>query len=344
MKQDLLGSTTLAGRMPPGVPMTPAERAMGRYMRAPDGHDGGDTGQGGGADTTSAGAGQDSVQAGGGADTLQGGGGADSVQGGAADDGAKDWRSEWAGDDGEVAKFLGRYASPAAAIKAFKQQHGDIRSGKYIKPVDENSTDAEKAAWAKLMGVPEKPEAYLEKLPDGLVIGDDDKPAIEAFTKAMHTAGAPKGVVDAALQAYYDIVDRQMEAQDQANTAARTATEDALREEWGGDFRRNVNALKGFVEGLPDGVGDALVEAVGSDGVQIMNKPEVVRWLTAMMLDKDPLQTIVPGSGADRSASVEEEIAGIEKVMRTNRAAYNRDQKMQGRLRDLYAAREKLKG
>lgn len=258
-------------------------------------------------------------------------------------DDAKDWRAEWAGEDTEVSKFLGRFASPAAAIKAFKQQHGDIRSGKYIKPVDENSTDEEKAAWAKFIGVPDKPEAYLEKLPDGLVIGDDDKPAIDSFAKAMHTAGAPKPVVEAAIQAYYDIVDQQMGEQEAANNAARSATEDDLRAEWGNDYRRNVNALKGFIGSLPEGVGDALAEAVGSDGVQVMNNPAVIRWLTGLMFEKDPLQTIVPSTGGDRMASVEEEIASIEKEMRTNRAAYNKNTRMQERYRELITAREKLK-
>lgn len=350
MKQDLLGSTMLAGRMALGVPMTAAERAQGRYMRAPDGHDGGDGGQGGdtqggggGQDTMQGGGGTDTTNGGGGSDTLAGGGGADTVNGGGADNGAKDWRAEFAGGDEKLMGYLARVASPKALAERVKRHEDDLKAGRYVKPIDENSSDAEKAAWAKMMGVPETAEAYLEKLPDGLVIGDDDKPAIDAFTKAMHSAGAPKGVVDAALQAYYDIVDEQMGQQEEANTSARTATEDELRGEWGNDYRRNVNALKGFIGGLPDGVGDALVEAVGSDGVQIMNKPEVVRWLAALMLDKDPLQTIVPGGGADRATSINEEIAEIERFMRSNRREYNQDSAKQARYRDLLNARDKLK-
>jgi hypothetical protein len=325
-----------------GVRMTPAEQAKGRYMRAPDDHGGGgDTASGGGgSDTVAGGGGNDTVAGGGGADTTAGGGGNDTLAGGGADD--KDWRAEWAGEDADVLKFLGRYQSPAAAMKEFKKTHGDLRSGKFIKPIDENSTDEEKAAWAKANGVPDKPEAYLESLPDGLVIGDDDKPAVDTFIKEMHAAGAPKGVVDAALKAYYDIVDEQMGAQAEANGAAKQATDDALREEWGADYRRNLNVLKGALDSMPTGVGEALTGAVGGDGVQILNNAEVVKWLMGITLEQNPLATVVPNAGANQASAIGEEIAKIEAFMRSNRKAYNADATMQARYRELIGAREKL--
>lgn len=261
-------------------------------------------------------------------------------------DTATDWRSEWAGDDAEVAKFLGRYQSAAAAIKAFKQQHGDLRSGKYLKPVDENSTDEEKAAWAKALGVPDKPEGYLEKLPEGLVIGDDDKPAVNAFLAKMHESGAPKGVADAALQAYYGIVEEQAAATSEANENARRAGEDALREEWGADYRRNLNVVKGFAGQLPEGVADALMGGTAPDGIRLANKPEVIKWLAGLALEANPLATVVPGAGSNQASAIGEELDALKAKMGDRNSDYWKGPtaaKQQARYRELVEAQQKIK-
>ena len=58
---------------------------------------------------------------------------------------------------------------------------------------------------------------------------------------------------------------------------------------------------------------------------------------------QNPAGVVVPGSHADPSKGVDDEISTIEKTMRTNRSEYNRDEKMQARYRELLGAREKLK-
>lgn len=255
---------------------------------------------------------------------------------------AKDWRSEWAGEDAEVLKFLGRHASPAAAIKEFKKIHGDMRAGKFLKPVDENSSDEEKAAWRNALGVPESPDGYLEKLPDGLVIGEDDKGPIEQVLAAMHESGAPKGVVDAMLSSYFDLVESQDAERFETNEAAKRETEDALRSEWGPEYRRNVNVLTNFIGSLPESVGSVFLEAVDERGVKIANNPEFLKWAMSIALDKNPIATVVPGAGANQASAIADEIASIEKTMRTNRSEYNRNDAMQARYRQLLEAREKL--
>ncbi|WP_029548776.1 calcium-binding protein [Rhizorhabdus wittichii] len=334
-------TTNLAAAISPlalmGYAMTPAERAKGRYMRAPDGHDD----NGGGSDTQSGGGGDDTMQGGGGSDTMPGGGGSDTMAGGGTDD-TKDWRAEMSGGDDKLLGYLARVASPKALAERVKKHDDDLKAGRYIKPIDENSTDEEKAAWNKLLGVPDKHEAYSENLPNGLVIGEDDKPAVDSFFKAAHAAGLSTGQAHAALQAYYDIVDEQMGAQVEANDTAKQAAEDVLRAEWGADYRRNLNVLKSFTDALPEGVGELLMGAVGSDGVQLMNNPGLVKWMMGVALEQNPLATVVPGAGANQASAIDEELASIKKVMTENRPAYDKDEKMQARYRELLAAREKL--
>lgn len=247
-----------------------------------------------------------------------------------------------AGDDPDLAKFLGRYPTEAAALKAAKGLHADIRSGKYIKPLDESATDEEKAAYRKQLGVPEKPEGYLESLPNGLVVGEDDKPFVDVFLGKMHEAGAPPSLTGAALESYYQIVEEQAAAEAVQLDNAKVAGEEALREEWGKDYRRNLNALHSHLDTLPPRVKEAFTGGRGADGVPLGYDPEVMKWLASIALEANPLATVVPGAGANQASAIADEIASIETMMRVDRDAYNRDEKIQARYRELVAAREKL--
>jgi hypothetical protein len=266
-----------------------------------------------------------------------------------------DWRAQMAGDDPDALKFLGRYHSSAAAIKAWKDQNDAIKAGKYITPLPENPTDAEKATYLKQMGVPEKPEAYAEKLGDGFVIGDDDKPFFDKFFNDMHAVNAPPAMVTAAVQAYQAIVEDQAAAEEDMFAEASEACQVALREEWpGGEYKRNLNIINSFGTTLPDPVRELFfgrevgknqfIQARMPDGTPVGSNPEVVKWLAAMALAENPLATVVPGAGANQADAIADEIAGIEKRMTTDRAAYYKDEKAQARYIQLLEAQEKLAG
>lgn len=257
---------------------------------------------------------------------------------------ATDWRTELSGDDPELLKFLGRYHSKDAALKGFRETYGQIRAGKFIKPLGEDPTDEDLAAYRKQMGVPEKPEEYLQKLGDGLVVGDDDRPYVDKFLDEMHKTNARPADVNAALQTYYKIVEEQSAEASAAEAEARRVNEDALREEWGPDFRRNVNIVDSYLEQAPRDVREVLTSGYGPDGTLLANNAPFIKWLAGLALAENPVATVVPGTGQQQIDGVEEEIGKIEKVMRENRKAYNDDAKMQSRLRELYGAREKLGG
>ena len=90
-----------------------------------------------------------------------------------------DWRTHFTGGDEKLLKLAGRYQSPKAMVEALGQLRSKLSSGKVIEPLGEDSTDEEKASFRKALDIPDSAEAYLDKLPDGLVIGDDDKPAVD---------------------------------------------------------------------------------------------------------------------------------------------------------------------
>lgn len=260
----------------------------------------------------------------------------------ASDPPVDDWRTKLAGDDEKLLGFLGRYASPKAFAEAAKKDRDTLRNGGAFKPLGEDATDEEVAAYRKAFGVPDTHDKYLEALPEGLVVGDDDKPAISQFAEAMHKANAPKAVVDAAIQTYYDIVDAQDAELIQRNEQAKEAGINDLRDEWGQDYRRNINVVGNYVSTLPEAVQAFINEGSMPDGTLIANNPDVLRWLAAQALESNPLATVVPGAGANAGQTIADEMAHIENVMRTDRASYNRDEKMQARYRQLIDAKSKI--
>lgn len=255
-----------------------------------------------------------------------------------------DWRTEWAGEDPELLKFLGRYHSRDAAVKAWKKTNDELKSGKYLKPLPESPTDEELASYRKDNGIPEKPEGYLETLGDGLVVGEDDRPYVDAFLAKMHGANAKPAEVNAALSAYYDIVDEQVAKQSEAAAQAKEASVEALREEWGGDYKRNVNVVNSFLSGLPEPVRNAIAAGRDDQNMPLGNNAEFIKWLAGLALEANPIATVVPGAGSNQASAIADEIAAIEKTMRENRGAYNRDEKMQARYRELINAQLKLEG
>jgi len=256
-----------------------------------------------------------------------------------------DWRTHFTGGDEKLLKLAGRYQSPKAMVEALGQLRSKLSSGKVIEPLGEDSTDEEKAAYRKALDIPDSADAYLEKLPDGIVVGDDDKPAVDKFVAAMHEANAPRAVTSAALKAYYDIVDAQAADQLNAVSTAKKTCEDALREEWEqpGEYRRNENILVNYVSSLPEAVRDAFDKGLDADGIPLGFNPAVRKWLVARALEDNPIATVVPGAGANQADAIVDEIAKIDKMMRENRSAYNKDEKMQARYRELLTARERLK-
>ena len=80
-----------------------------------------------------------------------------------------------------------------------------------------------------------------------------------------------------------------------------------------------------------------------SDGTPFMSDPKVLNYLLGLARELNPLGTVLPGQGGDLAQGVDAEIATIEKFMKTNRGEYNKDAKMQARLRELYTARDTIK-
>lgn len=318
-----------------------------RLMAEADDAAGGGGAATGGTDTIAGGA--DTVA--GGADTVAGGqdtvtGGADTVTGGdtIAATWPEDWRSKIAGADEKTLAKLNRYQSPEDVAKALLQLQQKISAGELRAQLPKNATEDQIKLWREQNGIPESPDKYELKLDNGLVVGEDDKELVGRLLEGVHKVGGNSQTASQVVNLYYQEVERAEAARHESDRAAAQAASDALHQEWGAEFRPNMNMIENLLNSAPGGIGDSIKYGRLSDGTPIMSNPDAIRWLNGLAREINPVTTLLPNShGGSLADSIDSEIANIEKTMRTDRKAYNADEKMQARLRDLYSAREKAK-
>jgi len=253
--------------------------------------------------------------------------------------------------------YLGRYQSPKAFLEAAKKDRDAVRNKQFPKLPD-NPTDEELKAYRAELGVPDDPKGYMEKLPDGMLVGEEDKPYVEAFMGAMHKANANPAVVGAAIEAYYGILEDQFASEAEAMAEHRQQSDDLLRQEWGADYRRNVNAINGFLETLPKSISEIIVGrkndkgelvAIGTDadGMPLANNPAFLNWLAEQALDRNPLSRVLPGSGTSQAESVATELAKLKGMMGNRNSEYWKGpnaEANQRRYRELTEALAKAQG
>lgn len=244
-----------------------------------------------------------------------------------------DWRDKMAGEDKDFRKSLDRFNAPGDVGKSWKEISTKVSSGEYKKaiPFPEKGTPEQQAEWRKEMGLPESADKYELKLPDGLVIGEDDKPIVDKFLSKILPKNVPADAASAAVAAYYEI---QNEAQSQAveqDRAFQIKAEETLRAEWGPEYLPNKNRAEDFaVHTFGPEVGKALMEA----------GPDVVKAVSGLARQLNPEMTLVPNS-ANPSQAIADELASLNKIIGTNEW-YNSPDK-QKRYLELTQGAESLK-
>lgn len=270
----------------------------------------------------------------------------------------EDWRQKMAehasaGDkkafDREL-KRLERFSDPTAVYGMYRELEGKFSQGGLTKIPGKDATEAEVKAWHKAIGVPEAPKAYVEnlKLPEGLTLGDQDKALASDFAEAMHKVGVPQGVMDAAYGWYLKNEEARAAEIDRQDDENRREAQKALKEEYGPAFQRSVNAINslfayapgGADKGNEAGLFNRLLAGRMADGKIIGDDPDMVRFLVAIAKEVNPVATVIEDGGA-AGKGIDDEIAEIEKLMRTDRRAYDKDTQKQARYLELLEARNK---
>jgi hypothetical protein len=248
-----------------------------------------------------------------------------------------------AGGDEKLAKRLERFTSPLDVSKGWRAFEQRLSTGELKSALPKDAKPEEVSRWRSENGIPEKPEDY--KMPEGLVVGDAEKPLIDQFVKDMHGKHASSEMVQTAVASYYKIVEQQAAAIAENDVKHRDEMQDTLRSEWGGEYRGNVNAINAMLETAPGGIKDKILSARTADGRAIMNDPDVLRWFAGTARELNPAATVVP-AGGDQLGAINDEIGKIEKLMGNRQSEYWKGptaDKMQARYRELITARDRKK-
>lgn len=250
-----------------------------------------------------------------------------------------EWRQMYAGDNDKKLAYLSRYPDPVAAFDGGYATKLKLSSGEYksITEFPGNGTEEDQSAWREQNGIPSKAEDYSFDN-----VKDDDKGFVEAFQSfAFENNINPSDA--SKLVGFLQSQEEQFDTEDKdADLKSTQAAEDQLRIDWGGDYRRNLNAIQGLFDTAPEGIKDAIFGGRLADGSAFGANPEVSKFLAGIALQINPLSTVVNASGGNIASSIDDELDSINDVMKNNSKKYYGDEKMQERWRILTDAKDRM--
>lgn len=257
---------------------------------------------------------------------------------------ARDWRSAVAGDDEKFKSTLERFDSPQAFGNSFREAQQKIRSGQLKSDLPADATEDQITEYRRANNIPLEADGYLKDLPDGLVVGDDDKELMMDFMGALHSANADPRIAHKAIEWYNDFAEKQQEAIAELDAQQSRETTDILRDPedgWGKDFRTNMNLVNSLLDtAFGKEAKDQLMNGRYQDGRGFMNDPAVLRGLANLARQINDVAPLI-AQDPDQLKSLHDEIEQLETYMKTKRSEYNKDTKAQERLRELYDLRLK---
>jgi hypothetical protein len=227
----------------------------------------------------------------------------------------------------KLMKRLARYASPRAAMDAMIAAQNKISAGGLVKIPGKDATPEEIAQYRKEIGVPEEAKGYDLTLGDGMVVGDDDKEMVNAFLETAHAGNYTQQQVTDGLNWYYKTQEDAISARHEADVTHKAAVEEELREEWGPEYKSNINLMANYLTtDFGEGVADLITGARLADGTPLANHPDILRGFVAKARSANPLGALVPGSGTKQHDAMVAEIETLEAKMGTDGALKGKDQ------------------
>lgn len=229
-----------------------------------------------------------------------------------------DWREQLAAGAGDpkAAKLLERFQSPADVAKALIAAQQKIRSGEYKRAAPPSDNPEELKAWREEQGIPESPDGYEIPGVDLATLDPATKDTLEFMRGKLHEAAFDKGKAGVVAQLLQDVAVREIERTAQADATNRDAVEDALRAEWGAEYRRNINMNGAFLnQHFGDGM-EAVLNARAPDGRRLADMPEFNKFLNAMARANG--SDVMFDGDVKGGASIETRLEEIRRIMATN--------------------------
>lgn len=283
------------------------------------------------------------------------GGGHDALA--SAADWPSDWRDRFAQSikpgDRKFRERLERFNAPTDIGKSWLEAQAKISTGAGRAALPPGANAEEVAAWKVEQGLPLEAGDYIAgmELPKGVVFGEAETPLVESFAQAALNNNWDQGTYNQALSWWSEEQIKLSAAREAADDEFHNKSDEALRAEWGNDYRKNVNAIGNILATLPDEmhirdgdrteVGGVLLAARLPNGRLLGDHPAFVKWLANQARELNPTATLLPAGSGD-AVGVDTEIDRIEKLMKDRTSDYWRGPKsdqLQQRYRDLLDGR-----
>ena len=202
------------------------------------------------------------------------------------------WRDQMAGgvaqeQQKKFRKSLDNYASPADVGRDLL----DLRKGIQgrVKIPGDDATEADRDAFARQMGWPERGEgqgaveAYGYERPENLngLLGEDDIAATERMIfEGAYEAKIPASAAKWAADTYYSALEKAAADKQEFADKAKQETEAALKKSWGSDYKENMQAAGDFIAKFSDDA-VSLLDVELADGRMIGDLPEIMNAFAA---------------------------------------------------------------
>jgi len=249
-------------------------------------------------------------QAGDGADGGGGDGGpndgADGSDGGdgGGDGGANPWYvdagfSEDVVNTDGMSDYLSRFKSAEEAVKSgyeARKKLGNATEG-MVKVPGEDASEEEKAAFREAVGVPESPDKYSWKPPEGMEV---DQEIFQDRLGKLHEAGLSDAQVSQAMDLYAEEITRMNEDFQNHQAEIAKETEDSLRKEWGEKYDDNIKEARAVAEKY------GVIEAMKETGM--INQLGVIKMLHEV--SRSTREDGIDSGGGNMSAS--DELASLK--------------------------------
>ena len=252
------------------------------------------------------------------------------------------WRTPFAGGDDKQATQLERFTTPADFGKAYFGLQSRVTSGDVLKPLPDDATEDDLKAFREQQGIPLEAKGYLDDLPDGLVIGEDDMPFMVDMVEKTYDLNMSKPQMHGLIKWYNEFTEGADAARHENDEKLRMETEDLFRKDWGSEYRKNTNLINALIEGQFGMDAKAFLDARTPEGAPLLADAGVLKGLINMSRQINPSGELVENN-ANVMTSMEDELDVLKKFMRDDRTAWNASPEKAERFQILVTAIAKQK-
>jgi hypothetical protein len=212
-----------------------------------------------------------------------------------------DWRTDLPGD---LRRGAAKFRNPADLMKSYTRL--EQRLGRSITVPAADAPPDQIASFYDRLGRPQSSGDYDIAVPAGLsdhLNAASDGDAISGdFLAAMHQAGAPTRVVQAAIDWYFGALTSGDTARAGDSEKAREVADAALHRDWGGDYERNSELARRAERYFGD---DELATVIKGAG---LNEHPAWRRALARIGSMAAEDQLMPGASADATGDARSRI------------------------------------